>query len=88
MTISTHPLHTSVDGDDIDLGLGTGTSEASKPSIPKRTADFVRAHWKAIGLVALGLVAWRSRRLRPLVKTAATSYLVPTARQMLARAHL
>lgn len=67
------PLHTEPD------------VRPSKPSIPQRTADFVRAHWKAIGAVALGVLAFRSKRLRPYAKTAATAYLLPMARQAFAR---
>lgn len=78
------PLHTpSVDENPTAMARAL---PPGKPSVLERGTQFVRTHWKAIGLVALGLVAWRSKTLRPLVKSAATAYIVPTARGLLSRA--
>ena len=49
-------------------------------------ADFVKAHWKQLGLAALGLLSMRSARLRPLVRKAAMLYALPMAKQAFARA--
>ena len=51
----------------------------------ERGSAFVRTHWKKIGLVALGLLGWRSRLLRPLVRKALKFSAVPLARGVLAR---
>lgn len=51
----------------------------------ERGGAFVGKHWKKIGLVALGLLGWRSRLLRPLVKKALKLSAVPLARGVLTR---
>ena len=53
----------------------------------QQASDFVRAHWKQIGLGALALLGWRSKRMRPLLRKAAMVYALPMAKNaLLARA--
>ena len=59
------------------------SNAAVSPS--RRGVRWVRAHWKAIALVGLGLLALTSRRARPLFKSAVGAYVAPVARTALAR---
>lgn len=58
----------------------------TKPALIERGAAFMKAHWKQIGMAALGLLGWRSKLLRPLVRKAALLYVMPAARRAFARA--
>lgn len=55
-------------------------------ALARRSGGFAKSHWKAIGLVVLGVVAWRAKFLRPLVKTALVSYIAPAAKSMFSHA--
>lgn len=59
---------------------------AKVPELADRASAFLRTHWKKIGLAALGLLGWRSARMRPLVRKAAMLYALPLARNAFARA--
>lgn len=69
-----------------------GENTQPAPSTPKpapvtaRGTSFLKAHWKEIGVAALGLLGWRSARLRPLLRKAAMLYAVPAAKKVFARA--
>ena len=62
------------------------TAPPRSPQLLERGAGFVKAHWKQLGLAALGLLGWRSARLRPLLRKAALMYALPAARKAFARA--
>jgi hypothetical protein len=84
-------------GSTLDVAEPSKPAQAAEPSkaaqiaekstqLAERGLAFAKAHWKQIGLAALGLLGWRSRRLRPLLKKAAMMYAVPFAKQAYARA--
>jgi hypothetical protein len=51
--------------------------------LAQRGTDFVKAHWKQLGLAAIGLLGLRSKRLRPLMSKAAMMYALPMAKNLL-----
>lgn len=81
------PIHTSYGSYPTSETEKSAHPNADKAkAIARRGGGFAKSHWKAIGLIALGLVAWRSKRLRPLVKTAIASYVAPAAKNLFAHA--
>jgi hypothetical protein len=89
LVLDVMPIHTSY-GSYPTTETETETSAHPKAekakAIARRGGGFARSHWKAIGLALLGIVAWRSKRLRPLVKTAIASYVAPAAKNMFSHA--
>ena len=70
---------------------GTGTAKdvgakAAPAQLAERGLAFAKSHWKEIGVVALGLLGWRSARMRPLLRKAAMLYALPAAKKAFARA--
>ena len=63
-------------------------TEAAPTQLADRGVAFVKAHWKQIGMAALGLLGWRSARLRPWLRKAAMVYALPMAKKAFARARV
>lgn len=61
-------------------------AKAEPAQLAERGMAFVKSHWKQIGLAALGLLGWRSARMRPLLRKAAMMYALPAAKKAFAAA--
>lgn len=71
-------------------GDAKNATDVAAKAAPAQLADrgmaFVKSHWKEIGVAALGLLGWRSARMRPLLRKAAMLYALPMAKKAFARA--